>query len=276
MASVVMPRPTVPIGNVASSSAERHRLWRWFVAGALVAFAIPLVGVSVLGLHHDLYLLVYFTVMGTFLISFLAHNRFDWRAWLGTRLGWSILTGVVVAFAIVRNVMNQTSMAHPAGSFFWFELGWRGVLYGLMDALTLFVFPATVAYLLLGDSNRRRRLRFAGLTLLLSMGITATYHLGYPQFRDADLLQPEIGALVATIPTAVTGNPVGAIVVHDAYHVAANVHTYRSEIYLPPALDGYAEHGSGAAGVGLAAIWIVLAGSVIYLGRHRLFPSTDR
>ena len=195
---------------------------------------MPLIAASLLGLHHDLYLLVYFTVVGTFLASFVAHTHLDWREWLRTRLWWSLGIGAVVAFAMVRNVMNEASMAHPSGGFFWFELLWRGLLYGTVDALMLFVFPATVAYLLLRDSDRRRRLRFAGLTLLLTMGITATYHLGYPQFRGSDLVQPEIGAVIATIPTALTGNPVGAIVVHDVFHVGGQ-RPHLPQCHLPAA-----------------------------------------
>ena len=132
------------------------------------------------------------------------------------------------------------------------------MLYGTVDALSLFVFPATVAYLLLRDADRRRRLRFAGLTLVLSMGITATYHLGYPQFRGSDLAQPDDRR--GDRDRARRRSPatlLGAIVAHDAFHVAANVHTYRSATFLPPDLDGYAERGGGTAGLALAALWIV-------------------
>jgi hypothetical protein len=258
------------------SRTERHHVAEWYVAWALLAFAVPLIGAGLLELHHDLYLLVYFTVAGTFLASFFAHADLDWRGWLRTRLGWSLGVGALVGVAIVRNVMSEASMAHPSGAFYWFELAWRGVLYGTVDALSLFVFPATVAYLLLRDSDRRRRLRFAGLTLVLSMAITATYHVGYPQFRSSELAQPEIGAVIATVPTALTGNPIGSIVAHATYHVGANVHTYRSATYLPPDLDGYAERGSGTAGLALAALWIVVAGSAIYVERRRLFPTSGR
>jgi hypothetical protein len=275
MASVV-PRPAAPLLHATLTRIERRGLMEWYVAGALIAFVVPLIAASLLGLHHDLYLLVYFTVVGTFLASFVAHTHPDWRGWLRTRLWWSLGVGAVVAFAMVRNVMNEASMAHPSGSFFWFELLWRGLLYGTVDALMLFVFPAMVAYLLLRNPDRRRRLRFAGLTLLLSMGITATYHLGYPQFRGSDLVQPEIGAVIATIPTALTGNPVGAVVVHDVFHLAANVHTYRSATFLPPDLDGYPERGGGSAGPALAALWVVLAGTIIYVERRRLFPTSER
>jgi hypothetical protein len=249
---------------------------RWYLAGAVLAFAIPLVGADVLELHHDLYLLVYFTVAGAFLASFAAHTGLDWRGWLRTRRWWSIAAGATVAVAIVSKVLAEDAMPHPSGGFFWFELGWRGVAYGTVDALLLFVFPAAVGFLLLRDAKRRRRGRAAVLTLVLSMGITATYHLGYPQFRDGELAQPEIGALVAWVPTALTGNPIGAVVVHDAYHVAANVHRYHSDIYLPPDLDGYAERGGGSAGIGLAAVWTVLAGGMLYVSRRRLFGATER
>ena len=70
--------------------------------------------------------------------------------------------------------------------------------------------------------------------------------------------------------------PIGSIVVHAPYHVAANVHTYRSATYLPPDLQGYSERGAGTAGVGLAALWIALAGTVIYVERRRLFPRGTR
>jgi hypothetical protein len=273
--AAISRRPLRPLHGTLPRSG-RHQLARWYMAGAVVAFAIPFIVVDLLELHHDLFLLVYFTVAGGFLASFAAHSGLDWRGWLRTRMWWSIGAGMVVAFAIVRKVLSDASMPHPSGAFFWFEVVWRGVLYGTMDALLLFVFPATVAYLLLRHSDRRRRLRFAGLALLLSMGITATYHLGYPQFRGTDLAQPEIGAVVAWVPTALTGNPIGAVIVHDSYHVAANVQTYRSEIYLPPDLEGYAERGSGTAGLAIAALWIVAAATVTYLERRRLFRSAER
>lgn len=107
------------------------------------------------------------------------------------------------------------------------------------------------------------------------MGITATYHLGYPQFRDADVAQPEVGAVIANVPAVLTGNPAGSLVAHASFHVAANVHTYRSEIFLPPELDGDTARGSGAAGIALAATWIAVAGSVLYRHRERLFPTKD-
>ena len=103
--------------------------------------------------------------------------------------------------------------------------------------------------------------------------IRANLLRGYPQFRGTDLAQPMIGAAIATVPAALTGNPLGAIVVHDAFHVAANAHTYRSATFLPPDLAGYAERGGGTAGLALAALWVVVAGTLVYVERRRLFPT---
>jgi hypothetical protein len=126
MATVAISRRPAPPLHALSRS-ERHHVVEWYAAGGLVAFAIPLVAANLLELHHDLFLLVYFTLAGTFLASFAAHARVDWRGWLRTRMWWSIGVGAAVAFAIVRRVLTEASMAHPSGGFFWFEVARRAV-----------------------------------------------------------------------------------------------------------------------------------------------------
>jgi hypothetical protein len=44
MASVAMSRPAAPPSDVVLSRSERPRVGWWYVAGALVALAIPLIG----------------------------------------------------------------------------------------------------------------------------------------------------------------------------------------------------------------------------------------
>ena len=101
MASVASPRRARPPLQATLSRIERRSVTEWYVAGALIAFTVPLIGAGVLELHHDLYLLDYFTVAGTFLASFVAHTGLDWRGWLRTRLWWSVAVGGVVALAMV-------------------------------------------------------------------------------------------------------------------------------------------------------------------------------
>jgi len=170
MASVVTSRAALPPLHATLSRTERREVADWSLARA----------------------------------SFVAHARFDWRAWLGTGLWWTL-------------ALRRAGVAAVDG-------GHRDLAPRV---------PAVP----------RHRPRSAG-----------------------------VRAVVAWVPTALTGNPVGAVLVHDSDHAAANVHTYCSPIYLPPDLDGYAERGSGSAGLGLAGIWLVLAGTAIDLERRRLFP----
>ena len=88
-----------------------------------------------------------------------------------------------------------------------------------------------------------------------------------------DRAEPEIGAVVAWVPPPLTGNPTRAVVGNDAGHLAADAHTYRSEICLPPHLDGSAERGAGMAGLALADAWILSAGSVSHAECRHFFPS---
>jgi hypothetical protein len=68
------------------------------------------------------------------------------------------------------------------------------------------------------------------------MLVSTTSHLCYPEYRDADLRSPEVGTIVANIPTALTGNPLGAVVAHSTVHVSAAVHQREggSTQMLPP------------------------------------------
>jgi hypothetical protein len=251
---------------------------RWFAGGATLSFAVAWIAAGLLELHHDLYLLVYFTVVGTFLASFLAHTWTDVRNMVANNLWWSTGIGAVVGLALMQNVAREESTTRPSGGFYVFELAWRGVAYGVFDALFLFVFPAAVAYLLMGGNRHgfKRKLSFASLTLGFSLVISAIYHLGYGQFRGGDLIKPEIGAAFGNVAAVFTGNPIGAILAHTAFHVTSNVHTYRSGTFLPPDLNGYAERGGGGVALAIALAWIAFAGGLVWWQRRRLFPTSER
>jgi hypothetical protein len=255
-------------------AGTRWRSLEWFAAGAGLMFAVSFLTADLLEVHHDLYMLVYATIAVTFVAAFASHSRVNLAAVLGRRLGWSLVVGALSGIVLVAQVWRGSSTTHPAGWFFVFELLWRGVVYGAVDALILFVFPAVVAHLVMGGDRRgeRRKVGFAVVTIGLSMLIAATYHVGYGQFRGSDVAKPEIGALVGAVPAVVAGNPAGAVVLHSVYHVAANVHSYHSPISLPPDLHGYSERASGWTGVGIALLWILASVTLVWTQRNRLFP----
>ena len=210
----------------------------WFAVGAAWAFAIPYLGVSVLELQHDVYYLVYFTAVVALIGAYLRSERVALRDVFVARLRWSVVIGVVLAAFLVFNVLrSEDATARPHGLYFAFELVWRGAGYGLVDVLLLTIFPSLVAARLLHGrlDGLKGKLRFTALALPLILLITATYHWGYPQYRQDGIQRPEIGNVLISIPAFATANPAGSIVAHVAQHIAAVTHAYESKIYNPPA-----------------------------------------
>ena len=209
----------------------------WFAAVCSVAFLVPYLGVSVLDLQHDLFYLVYFAVTTALVATYVRVEQVDVAAIVRRRWGWSLGLGVVLAVFLVFNVFNtEDATARPHGAYFVFELLWRGVGYGVIDTLLLTIFPCFVAYKLLHGrvDGLRGKLRLTALTLPLVLIVTATYHWGYPQYREDGLSRPETGNVLISIPTFATANPIGSVVAHVAQHVAAVTHAYESEIFNPP------------------------------------------
>ena len=219
----------------AVPQAVRHLVW--FAAVCVVAFLVPYLGISVLELQHDLFYFAYFTVTLVVIGSYVRIERVPLAEVFRGRWRWSLGIGLVLAAVLVFNVVkSEPGTARPHGAYFVFELLWRGLGYGLIDTLLLTVFPCLVAYTLLRGhiAGLRGKLRFTALALPLVMLVTATYHLGYPQFRDQGVSRPETGNVLISIPALATANPVGSFVAHASQHVAAVTHAYESRIFNPP------------------------------------------
>jgi len=256
-------------------TTTRTNPWLWLAGGALLFFLVPLVGTDLLGLQPDMFYLIYFTIavawFAVFVRAYAAELHDLWRH----HLGLSLAVGAVAGAGLVAMVLGQAGTDHPDGWRFGFEICWRGLVYGGVDALTLFVFPAAVAYLLMHGNREgaKRKAGFAGLALLLSLLVSTSYHLGYPEYRDADLRSPLIGTVVANVPTALTGNPLGAVVAHPMVHIAAVVHQREggSTQMLPPKVTaGYPSHGDSDVAAGLAAMWLLAtAGALTLVVRRR-------
>jgi hypothetical protein len=209
----------------------------WFAFGNLVAFLIPYVGVSVLDLQHDVFYLTYFALTLALLVAYVRTEHVDVRDLFTRNWVWSVAIGLVTSAALWRNVItNSNATPRPDGAYFVFELAWRGVGYGIIDALLLTAFPCAVAYAILRGHTGgvRGRVRFIALALPLIWIITAAYHLGYPQIRQDGLGRPETGNTIISVPALLTTNPAGSIVAHVTMHVTAVNHAYQTRDYLPP------------------------------------------
>lgn len=208
----------------------------WFVAGALLAFLVPFVLTSLLSLQRDLYYLVYFVIMGASLGAYAARMRVDVAGMLRRAWRWSLALGLIGAAAFVFVILREAGTAHPAGAYFAFELAWRGLVYGAVDALVLSAFPVWVAYELFGRelAGVARKLWYVVVSLCLVVVITAAYHSGYEQYRWAGLGSPVFGNVAISVPMIATLNPVGSMAWHATMHVTAAVHQFDAGVFLPP------------------------------------------
>jgi hypothetical protein len=219
----------------AIPAAARHLVWFAVVCG--IAFLVPYLGVSVLDLQHDVFYLVYFAVTIVLVAAYVRAEHVDMGKIFRSRWRWSLALGVVLAAFLVFNVFNTSdATTRPHGAYFVFELLWRGVGYGVIDTLLLTIFPCFIAYKLLQGhvAGLKGRLRFTALMLPLVLVITATYHLGYPQYRQDGVSRPETGNVLISIPTFANVNPVGSVVAHVSQHITAVTHAYESRIFNPP------------------------------------------
>lgn len=222
---------------------REHGEWRrqlaWFGTGALAAFLVPLLFTTVLEIHHDVYLAIYFGFVLVLAGTYVSRNEIDLVGVTRRNWKWGLLVGVLLGIPIVRNVFTEDATPHPGGIYFAFELVWRGALYGAADAILLSVFPCLIALQVLGAPLRtwRRRLAYFGASLLMILAITATYHLGYEHYRDVGVGKPETGNALISLPMLLTTNPIGSIADHSAMHMAAVAHNYEGETRLLPSAD---------------------------------------
>jgi hypothetical protein len=170
------------------------------------------------------------------LLAYVRAEHVDVRRIVTHAWPWSLGLGIVVALAQVWNVLGEPATNRPTGPYFAFELLWRGVTYGVADALLLSAFPGLIAYGLLRGKigGFGGKIRFTALALPLVLMITATYHLGYPQYREDGVGKPETGNTIISVPMLATANPIGAVVAHASMHTTAVAHSYETPQFLPP------------------------------------------
>ena len=245
MEANVSQRPRRLEKVLAGRHGVRPESWatqlRWFAVALVVGFSVPFIGSSVLKLQHDVYLGVYFAAVLGLVSAYALTTRLDVKAVARRNWKLGVLLGIVVGFALVRNVFSDNGTPRPHGAYYVFELVWRGGIYGAMDALLLTVLPCLVVYRALGGplSTWRRRASYVGASLALIVTITAVYHLGFAQYRHDGVRQPVTGNALISAPMLLTANPIGSIADHMAMHISAVTHTYETEVRLPPATQAH-------------------------------------
>ena len=229
-----------PLRGRTRNCVARRMVCRRLAARLAAAFLLT----SVWRLQHDVYYLIYFAATLAVLASYVQRSKVDLRGWLRCRWLASLVLGLAATVFVVWSVLVRVDATpRPSGGYFAFEVVWRGLAYGVVDALLLSAFPALVALGLMRDRTDgvARRVTFGALTFALISVITVSYHAGYVDFRNREMVGPLFGNAVISLPVIATANPLGSIVAHAAMHLAAVTHAYESKDRLPPRVP--ADHG---------------------------------
>jgi hypothetical protein len=193
---------------------------------------------GLLQLARPLFLIPYVLLTAIFLIGYLRWGKFDLRRHLIRHWRWGVAGALVGGSFVVFSVLQQPRTPMPQGTTFLLNVLWLGFVYGLIDGLLLSVMPIAAtwqAWKLLGWTERWSGRIGAGLlALLASLIVTATYHLGYPEFQGVTVLLPVFGVGVMSVTYLLTRNPLAPVLSHIAMHVAAVLYGLYTAVQLPP------------------------------------------
>jgi hypothetical protein len=219
--------------------AAFSRQLRWLVGGFALGFLVPFVFADLVDLPRDLYYAIYIVVV----LGFFAL----WTRSSGELIGemvrrrWRLTACLTAAAVVVLSLIvirTQDATPHPDGLAFAGAIAWRGLAYGFADGLLLSAFPILAVFAAFEGTHLRRRpwgkVMIGLAAIVASLAMTAAYHAGYSDFRSQKVQEPLKGDVVWSAPTLLTLNPLGAPVAHAGMHVTAVIHSYETDVMLPP------------------------------------------
>jgi hypothetical protein len=210
----------------------------WIVAAGLLGFTTSVVFARLLRLPRNLYLLPYIGISSLFLYAYVSWSGLSVVDLIRHQWIWGLAGALLLGAFTVKNVLSQPLSPRARGLTLAFEILWSGVIYGLVDALLLSVFPVLATWqafsALSWTANVPGKILAGAVGLLASLFVTVAYHLGYPEYRGAGLVGPVIGNTTMTLGYLLTNNPLAAVLSHIAMHVAGVLQGPASVVQLPP------------------------------------------
>ena len=215
---------------------KRATAMLWIGGMALASFLVTYVFVDQLSLPRDWFVLSHLLVTGSLLGIYAAWSRTrigdlvgDWR--LG--LGGAAMAGTFMIWFVLMG----PSSSRPGSLALIRAIVWLGLIDGTIDALLLNVFPV-VAYSSVGGqdlfSSNPGRFGASLAALAVSLFLTVTYHLGFPEFRGSALVSALIGNGIMTLSYLGTRSALSPVLAHIALHIAAVTYGYLNALPAPP------------------------------------------
>jgi len=225
-----------PILSVESNSWWRHLLW--IVGAAVLGYAVAALFSDMAGLSRPLFLIPHALISGGFVLAYLRWSKVELESTLRRQWLWGLVGAALIGAFLVMNVLSQPASPRATGPALIWDLLWLGVVYGTVDALLLSVLPILAtwqAFAVMGWTKGWLQMLVIGVVaLVLSLVVTAAYHLGFAEFQGQAVVGPLIGNGASSLGYLLTGNPLGAIISHIAMHIASVLHGPATTIQLPP------------------------------------------
>lgn len=225
-------------GSAKSVAWWSHLLW--VVGLGLLGFGIAALFGRVLGLSRAAFVFPHALVTTAYFLAYLRWSGTDLGAHIRRRWVLGLAMAALAGVFLVRNVLSQPASSTASGGALALDLLWLGLVYGTVDALLLSVLPVLMTWRAFRSAAWARRtagrIVVGGLALIVSLLVTAAYHLGFAEFQGASVVAPVIGNGISTLAYLVASNPLGSIISHVAMHVAAVLHGPATVLQLPPHL----------------------------------------
>ena len=226
-------------GSSVARLALRAQHVMWLGAGLVFGFLVSFVFADLLDLPRDIFYGIYTASVLAFFVAWAKSTGQSLGEMLRRRWVLALALGLVfagvMAFIALR---TEDATTRPDGLELVAAVLWRGVIYGLTDGLLLSAFPILVVFAAFAGTKLRERwfgkIAIGLAALVASIAMTASYHLGYSDFRSEKVGRAVSGDLVWSLPTLLTLNPIGAPIAHAGLHVSAVLHSYETDLFLPP------------------------------------------
>ena len=209
----------------------------WVTLAGLVGFSSAVAFSSWLKWERSTFVLAHAGVTLSFLAIYVRSAGIRPMTQLRQRWPAGLVVGLLAGAVLTYGVQQQAPSTRPLGSALVGSLAWLGLVYGALDAVLLSVVPVLTVY---GSrppealSRAAARIQWGALSLLASLAVTASYHLGFAEFRGPNLVQPLIGNAIVTLAYLLAGNPLAPVLAHVIMHGAAVLHGAASTAQLPP------------------------------------------
>ncbi len=220
----------------------RERGWP-FQAGALVAifvlaYADTALFAGALRLPRRVFLVPHIALVATTTIVYARMNGISLLRMLRRRWKSGVAWAAVFAAVGLVKVFASPASEIAQGWQLAADVLWSGVAYGAADAVLLSVLPmvaVTRGFAAAGLSkDLRGRVVMRAVAVIVALGVSVTFHAGFPGLADRDLAGAAFGTGVMATGYLASGSVLTPVLSHMVVHVGAVLHGPRTTALLPP------------------------------------------